>query len=95
MDIIASREADYKLRQLEGEQQFDIFMVTHRTQEEEWRRISESLHNGLGQIFYGVKMSLSQLSIQRATKNPEEFELPKIYPSDLISDAIRDTPHFA
>lgn len=91
MDVTASREAEHKLRQMEAEQQYEIFTVTLRTQEDERRRISESLHNGLGQILYGAKMSLSQLSVQRAAKNPEEFEKSKRYTSDLLSDAIRDS----
>jgi PAS domain S-box-containing protein len=91
MDVTASQGAENKLRQMEAEQQYEIFRVTLRTQEEERRRISESLHNGLGQMLYGVKMSLSQLSVQRANKNPAEFEASKQYTSDLLSDAIRDS----
>jgi two-component system CheB/CheR fusion protein len=91
MDVTATLEAEEKLRKLEAEQQLEIFRVTLRTQDEERRRISESLHNGLGQILYGIKVSLSQLSVIQATENPKEFEVSKRYSNDLLSDAIRDS----
>lgn len=91
MDISAMRAAEATIRKLEADQQLEIFRVTLRTQEEERRRISESLHNGLGQLLYGIKMSLAQLSAQRAAEDPQKYELSRRYTSDLLSDAIRDS----
>lgn len=91
MDITAMRTAEETIRRMEDERQLEIFQVTLRTQEEERRRISESLHNGLGQMLYGVKMSLSQLSAKRAAENPQAYEISRRYTSDLLSDAIRDS----
>lgn len=91
MDVTATRKAEEKLRQLETEQQLEIFRVILRTQEDERRRISESLHNGLGQMLYGIKISLSQLTVQRATETPGAFEVSRQYTNDLLSDAMRDS----
>jgi len=91
MDVTATREAEEKLQQLKAEQQLEIFRVTLRTLEEERRRISESLHNGLGQILFGIKMSISHLTVKFATENPVEFESSKRYTVELLSEAIHDS----
>ncbi|TWR30935.1 PAS domain S-box protein [Mucilaginibacter pallidiroseus] len=91
LDISATKAAEEKIKHMEVEQQLEIFQVTLRTQEEERRRISESLHNGLGQLLYGIKMSLSQLSIKLAKENEADFNEARRYTSELLSDAIRDT----
>jgi signal transduction histidine kinase len=66
-----------------------ILKTTLKTQEEERKRISESLHNGLGQLLYGVKLSLEQL-----TKKIEDPELAKVHRKNtdaLLMEAIRET----
>ncbi|MBE7176139.1 MAG: PAS domain S-box protein, partial [Mucilaginibacter polytrichastri] len=91
MDVTSAREAEVIIRKMEADQQLEIFKVTLHTQEEERRRISESLHNGLGQKLFSIKMSLNQLSVQRANENPAEFESSKRHSNELLSDAIRDS----
>jgi two-component system NarL family sensor kinase len=66
-----------------------ILKTTIKTQEEERKRISESLHNGLGQLLYGVKLSLEQ-----QTKKNEDPELAKMIRKNtdyLLNEAIRET----
>jgi len=90
-DITSSRKAEERIRQMEAAQQREIFKVTLDTQEEERRRISESLHDGLGQLLYAVKISMNNLTFRSATEEQEEFQKAKKYTEDLLADAIRST----
>jgi signal transduction histidine kinase len=54
-------ELNRRQKHLEEWQQQQIFRVILDTQEEERRRIAESLHNSLGQLLYGVKLSLGHM----------------------------------
>lgn len=91
MDITASRQAEERLRQVEAERQLEIFQVTLRTQEEERRRISESLHNGLGQLLYSTRLAINYLTVETATEKPERFRESKEYTTALLSDSIKET----
>jgi len=91
MDITSNRKGEETIRQMEAAQQLEIFKVTIATQEEERRRISESLHNGLGQLLYAIKMSMNNLSFNSSTEKPNEFHKAKKYTEDLLADAIRST----
>jgi signal transduction histidine kinase len=88
MDITASKLAEERLRTVEAEQKREIFRASLETLEEERRRISESLHNGIGQLLYGVKISLENLDREFPEK---DFESTKAYTTKLLSDAIIET----
>ncbi len=69
-DITKQKELEEKNKQLtlerqelEKQQQKEILKATLNAQEEERQRIAESLHNGLGQVLYGVKTSLERLNL--------------------------------
>jgi two-component system NarL family sensor kinase len=66
-----------------------MLKTTLKTQEEERKRISESLHNGLGQLLYGVKLSLDQLS--KTTDNPDLAKVIRKTTDDLLTQAIKET----
>ena len=51
--------------EMETIQKQKIFWATMNAQEAERKRIAESLHNGLGQLLYGVKLSLDHLNINK------------------------------
>jgi signal transduction histidine kinase len=91
MDNTASRAADEKIRQMEAQQQELIFRTTLASQEEERRRISESLHNGLGQSLYGIKINLSLLTLEHAIKQPEKYAMDKKYTEELLISAIAES----
>lgn len=91
MDITATKVAEEKLRRLEAEQQMEIFRVTLRTQEEERRRISESLHNGLGQLLYGIKISMNELTSSLAQNNDKAYNSFKQYTEELLTEAIKES----
>lgn len=70
-DITQQRELEEKnkilteeRRELEKQQQKEIVKATLNAQEEERQRIAESLHNGLGQVLYGVKATLERLDLE-------------------------------
>ena len=88
MDVTTTRQAEEKLRQMAAEQQLEIFLVTLRTQEEERRRISESLHNGLGQILFGTRISMTHLSAAKAISDPDQYNKSKQYTEKLLTKAI-------
>lgn len=88
MDVTATQQAEEKLRQMVAEQQLEIFLVTLRTQEEERRRISESLHNGLGQILFGTRISMNHLSLDKAVNDPDQYNKSKQYTEKLLTKAI-------
>ncbi|QQL49425.1 sensor histidine kinase [Mucilaginibacter ginkgonis] len=69
-------------------QQREVFQSTLTALEEERKRISESLHNGFGQLLYGLKISLSGLS---ESDDHETFTDAKNYASALLSDAIKES----
>ncbi|MBC8984943.1 PAS domain-containing protein [Pedobacter sp. N36a] len=88
-DLTAIKEAERKIRYMEICQQQEIVRVTLNAQEEERRRVSESLHNGLGQLLYAVKLSINYLGFNTATDTPEEFNTAKNYTCDLLNEAIK------
>mgnify|MGYP003582811391 CR=1 FL=1 len=87
LDVTASYLAQDKLKQLEAEKHREIVRTTFSTLEEERRRISENLHNGLAQILYGVKISLHTLSQK---DNPDAFAKQLNYATELLSEAITE-----
>lgn len=88
MDISARKQAEEQLRQLEAEQQRQIFEVSLSALEEERQRISESLHNGIGQILYGVKINMSGFTHNMPE---DEFNDTKAYTNKLLKEAITET----
>ena len=91
MDVTATVEAEKRIREMAANQQLEIFRVTLRTQEEERRRISESLHNGLGQILFATRISMNHLSREKAVNDPEHFDKSKDYTEHLLTRAIWET----
>ena len=71
-DITQQRNLEDKNKQLtkerqllEQKQQREILKATLNAQEEERQRIAESLHNGLGQVLYGVKATLERVKLDQ------------------------------
>jgi signal transduction histidine kinase len=91
MDVTAMCAAEEKIRKLKADQQLEIFRVSLASQEEERRRISESLHNGLGQLLYGIKISMENLTEQQAVKQPLSYEKDRSYTDRLLKDAIAES----
>jgi two-component system NarL family sensor kinase len=88
MDITAAIQAEEKIRHMELEQQREVFKATLSTQEEERRRIAESLHNGLGQMLYGVKLSLDYIDPKNITAIEAEQSFLSV--KKLLGDCIKE-----
>jgi signal transduction histidine kinase len=88
MDVTASRAVDERIRQMEARQRQVLLRTTLASQEEERKRISESLHNGLGQLLYAIKISLSVLTAEYAVKKPEMYTKDRRYTDGLLKEAI-------
>jgi PAS domain S-box-containing protein len=90
LDISVRRETEIRLKQLERLQHQKIVKATFSALEEERNRISESLHNGLGQVLYGVKLSLSNLTPERALNDPDGFREDHQYTDKLLAQSIQE-----
>lgn len=71
--------------------QKEIFRTILGTQQAERKRIAENLHNGLGQLLYGVKLSLSKNMLNLVDLNPTEHLKEMQQTDHLLSDAIRES----
>lgn len=74
-------------QQLKEEKELEVVRAVLSKQEEERNRISESLHNGLGQLLYGVKLSLSGIEPSPVS----EFITKKEYALQLLEEGIIQT----
>lgn len=68
---------------LKEKQQQAVTAAAIEGEEKEKARISEALHNGVGQLLYGMKLGLESIKY----KSPDEY----LQLSGLLSQAIRDT----
>lgn len=80
---------------LEKKQQQEIFKTILSTQQGERKVIAENLHNGLGQLLYGVKLrlerniyTLGEISADEQLESMRETER-------LLADAIRESRRFS
>jgi two-component system NarL family sensor kinase len=69
-------------------QQQDVLMAITNTQEAERIRIGESLHNGLGQILYTVKLKLEGIGLDT---NPNILKKINQEAQALLLEAIKET----
>ncbi|WP_162054216.1 CheR family methyltransferase [Pontibacter pamirensis] len=72
-DIQVQKDAEEANIQLRLLQQREVLSAILQTQEAERSRISEALHNGLGQILYATKLNLSTLEAEN-TKQEKTIE---------------------
>ena len=85
------RKYEVLKEQFKEQQKQEIFRVTIKTQEEERKRIAESLHNGIGQLLYAVKLNLSQIDIKDTNTEFVQFRKAKQTTEELLNDAIRES----
>ncbi|RZL12513.1 MAG: GAF domain-containing protein, partial [Hymenobacter sp.] len=90
LDITERRLADRKIKELEAQQQREIVRATFNALEDERHRFADSLHHGLGQVLYGVSMSLAKLSLKKAATDPKEYADAHLYTEKLLNQAIHD-----
>lgn len=84
-DVSDGRRERLQLLTREQEHRQQIAEIILNTQEEERRRVAERLHNGLGQVLFAAKLSLSHL------KSDQQGNEPALkYTEKLISDCIQE-----
>ncbi|MDQ8003537.1 MAG: PAS domain-containing protein [Pedobacter sp.] len=64
-----------ELKDFEKKQQKEILKASLNAQEEERQRIAEMLHNGLGQVLYGVKANLERLKLEDENAYEENLKV--------------------
>lgn len=77
-------------RELQFEQ--ELLEMTINTQEKERARIAEDLHNGLGQLLYGVKLNLDQIKLDNLAlqgQNVQTIEKTKHLLTECIKESRR------
>lgn len=85
-----NRKLAREQRTMEEQQARELMSVSLNAQEEERKRIAESLHNGLGQLLYGVKISLDQMQFE-AVKDQEQYIRLHRETERLLAEAIRES----
>ncbi|MFW0718657.1 PAS domain-containing sensor histidine kinase [Pedobacter sp. N23S346] len=91
IEDISERKELERLKEIvnEQKQRQQIAETILETQETERRRISESLHNGLGQMLYGILLSFKQIKTVPETDVPGN-DVAKNYTLKLINDCIKE-----
>jgi PAS domain S-box-containing protein len=89
LDISTVQRLEQENLHLRLSQQHERLVAVLEAQEEERRRMAESLHNGLGQLLYAAKLQVEQL-----TAAPEVAAVPALAPARreatrLLKAAIR------
>ncbi|PKV75956.1 PAS domain-containing protein [Pontibacter ramchanderi] len=88
-DINDLKELEQENLQMRLEQQRTNLLAILDAQEEERRRISEGLHNGVGQILYTAKLHLSHYLTQKPKKANSEAPIRQV--DQILDEAIRQT----
>lgn len=92
-DVSVRKELEVYRKRLADQQlllQKEITAVTIKTQEEERRRIAESLHNSLGQLLYGVKLMLDETK-NKVPKLQQDIYLNIEKANQLLAECIRES----
>jgi len=72
-------------------QRLALLAATLETQEVERKRIAERLHNGIGQMLYGIQLNLNLLSMETGESGEQRHSQQKQRTMELLSDAIAET----
>lgn len=81
-NVTARKKAEAETLNLKLEQQKTVMNAVLNTQEEERKRIAESLHNGVGQLLYAAKLNLEQNTLEKPAKT-------KVL-NELLEEAIKE-----
>ncbi|KAA5548617.1 CheR family methyltransferase [Adhaeribacter rhizoryzae] len=85
-DIQDQKDAEEATIQLRLQQQKQILKAVLQTQEAERKRISEALHNGLGQLLYAAKLNLDHLENKNEAQQETKGRI-----NNLLNQAISAT----
>jgi two-component system, NarL family, sensor kinase len=89
IDVTAAKQSEIAMRKERMVQKQMIFNAALMAQEEERKRIAEGLHNSIGQLLYGIKLSVNKLGI--GPVDITDLEKEKHHIEDLLAEAIKET----
>jgi PAS domain S-box-containing protein len=90
-DVTERKRMEEENLRMRLSQQKALLQTIMDAQEEERRRISESLHNGVGQILYATQLNLARIDLDKMPLSLEPLRQVKQKTEQLLSDAIRET----
>jgi PAS domain S-box-containing protein len=90
-DITERRKAEKERTNQKLKQQKEILTAILQAQEDERKRIAETLHNGLGQLLYAVKLNLESLTYELNSMHAAKASKINNDVSSLLDEAIKET----
>ncbi|WP_207420126.1 PAS domain-containing sensor histidine kinase [Desertivirga brevis] len=90
IDISERKEAEAKLRQAEEEKQNAILNAVMETQEEERRRIAETLHNEFGQLLTATKFQIRGKAREAEKLLDSAIQLVRSISHELMPPILQD-----
>jgi len=90
LDITSRKRAEEEKAKMTALHNQKTFWATLQVQEEERKRIAETLHNGLGQMLYGIKMNLELLNYSEQERDPSDFKEIKSNINHMVDQTIKE-----
>jgi PAS domain S-box-containing protein len=81
----------HQQEELEKKRKQEIYDIALNAEEEERKRLADNLHNGLGQILYGVKLYLKKLDLAENQVFTSLHRTAYLKTNNLITEAIRES----
>lgn len=94
-DITERKRAEGEKLMMLASRNQQISWAAIEAQETERKRIAENLHNGLGQLLYGIKLSLEQMNLNASSIDLEELKRIKQTTDRLLIEAIVESRRLA
>ncbi len=91
VDLSEVKRLEQENLRMHLQQQQQLLNAILEAQEEERRRISESLHNGVGQILYATKLNLAGVNLAALPDRKPEVEARLLTTEALLTEAIVET----
>jgi PAS domain S-box-containing protein len=91
LDISRLKRLEEENIRMRLEQQQQLLHAILEAQEEERRRISESLHNGVGQLLYATKLNLVGVNLNASPEQQLQAAEALKRTEDLLTEAIVET----
>jgi signal transduction histidine kinase len=90
-DVTEAKRMEAENLALKLSQQQSLLNAILDAQEEERRRISESLHNGVGQLLYATKLNLDRVDLGLLSGRKDQVSEALHTTAQLLGEAIRET----
>jgi two-component system NarL family sensor kinase len=91
LDVSEVQRLEKENMDIKLNQQKALLLAILKAQEEERRRIAESLHNGLAQLLYATRLQLDQIKDPGLGPSPSDMQKAKDRAQQLLAEAIHQT----